>query len=622
MIRMAPWLLFLSIVAAGVRAGEALPEAVKDPFYGQVLFDFHQQNYFSAITHLRAAQQQGRLPNHEGEAELLLGGLYLAYGMQRSAEETFNRMLDRTDVPLDPALRNRVWLALAGIAYERGYEARATELLGRIDGGLPSPQAHERLLLESTLLTRQGHYSEAAAKLAAGGADSLERNYAQYNLAMEHLRQGREAEGVALLVGLTKLDSAAGAEYATLRDKANIALGYLYLRQERFVEAKTSFERVTLHSPFSNQALLGLGWVETGLGNRKGAVSVWLPLTEGHAADPSVLEGLLAVPYTLNQLGARQQALEYYKNAITLYDNELNTLEGIISGMNFVALAQDLVDPRTTPEAGWLWHADIKLSAAPGPYLYRAMASHEFQEVLRNYRDLLYLLQNLAQWQGQLDAYEAMVDQRQGAYEERLPRIQAAVARYDGNNQQQQRVGYAARMRDIAAASDAMALADGAEQELLARFARVEARFKRLEGGVDTSAQQHRYAVLKGSLIWRLETEFPARLQQLRRQLEELDEALAASREQRHSLSVAQQTGPSDFRRYRQMIETTRGRIGEMQQQAGTLMNGYEARLQQLTLAALQAMEGRIKEYQGQALFAAAQIYDRAQYLYEKGEQP
>lgn len=51
--------LLLCTALGVVAADEALPEAVKDPFYGQVLFDFHQQNYFSAITHLRAAQQRG-----------------------------------------------------------------------------------------------------------------------------------------------------------------------------------------------------------------------------------------------------------------------------------------------------------------------------------------------------------------------------------------------------------------------------------------------------------------------------------------------------------------------------------------------------------------------------------
>lgn len=613
-------LLLCSLFAGGARAAEALPESVRDPFYGQVLFDFHQQNYFSAVTHLRAAQQQGRLPHHGDEAELLLGGLYLAYGMQKNAEAAFSQLLERQATPLDPALRNRVWLALAGIYFERGYEVRAAELLARIEGELAPQQEGERLLLESTLLTRQGRHAEAADRLAGARRDSLERGYAQYNLGVEQIRQKREHEGRALLEPLTKLDSSADPERAVLRDKANIAMGYSWLRQEEFARAKPWFERVGLHSPFASQALLGLGWVESGLGNRKGALAVWLPLTEGHAADPSVLEGLLAVPYTLNQLGARQQALDHYKKAISLYDGELKALQGIISGMNFVALAQDLADPLTTPEAGWQWRADIIPSSMPGPYLYRVMAGHEFQEALRNYRDLLFLERNLARWQGDLDAYEAMVDLRQAAHEARLPRLGATLAKLDGNTLQQRRDHYAGRLDEIAAANDAMALAEADEQRQLARLARIEARLKRLEGGMDSSVQQRKFALLKGSLIWRLETEYPARLWQTRRQLQELDASLAASSERRRSLTQAQARGASDFRRYRQAIAAARSQMVAMRQQATGLMGQYEQRLQQLTVAALQGLEARIRDYQGQALFAAAQIYDRAQYLYEKGE--
>jgi len=605
-------LLCSSMVVA--QSGESLPESVKDPFYGQVLFDFHQQNYFSAITHLRASQQQRRLPHHIDEAELLLGGLYLSYGMQKHAEQIFNQMLERRSDPVDAESRNRIWLALAGIYYERGYETTADELLGRITGPLPPQQEDERLLLEATLLTHEGRYVEAATRLAASKRDSLERAYAQYNLALEHLRQGREGEGRALLEPLAHLEGNSGPERSALRDKANIALGYSWLRREQFAQAKVWFEQVGLNGPFASQAMLGLGWVESGLGNGAGALSVWLPLTQRTPSDSSVLEGLLAVPYTLNQLGAKQQALEQYKKAINAYDNELKTLEGIISGMNFVALAQELVDTRVNPEAGWQWRVDVKSSSILGPYLYQVMAGHEFQEALRNYRDLLYLDRNLTRWQSDLDAYEAMVDTRQSAYEGRLPQIQAALAKLDSNSLQQQRDQLAERLRRIEAANDFKGLATTKELQQLATLRELAARLKHLEGGINIEDQWHKLAVLKGTLLWQLETQYPSRLWQAKRQLQQLDESLATSSGQRRSLSEALARSPSDFKRYRQTIKAARNQMSEMQQLTRTLTSVYEGRLQQLTVAALQDIQARVKSYQGEALFAAAQIYDSALY--------
>ena len=53
------------------------PQDVKDLHYGDVLFYFYQDDYFDSITRLLAARQLDRIPHTQGEAELLLGGLYL-----------------------------------------------------------------------------------------------------------------------------------------------------------------------------------------------------------------------------------------------------------------------------------------------------------------------------------------------------------------------------------------------------------------------------------------------------------------------------------------------------------------------------------------------------------------
>lgn len=615
--RLLAYALLLCCVAGTLRAGDEPLQAVKDPFYGVVLFDYHQQNYFSAITHLRASQQHERMPHHADEAELLLGGLYLSYGMQKRAEEIFNQLLARQ---IDGALRNRVWLALAGIYHERGFDEQAQQLLSRIDGPLPQQQEDERLLLQSTLLLRQGRHGEAAQLLATYSRDSLERRYALYNLSMAHLRQGREAVGRALLIPLAQAPLEEDGESAALRDKANIALGYSYLRKEEFAQARPWFQQVRLHGPFASQALLGLGWVDAGLGNGSAALSAWLPLVARHPADPSVLEGLLAVPYTLNQLGGRQQAAAYYEKAIATYDTELKTLEGIVSGMNFVALAQELADSDTSPEAGWQWRADISGSSILGPYIYQAMAGHEFQEALRNYRDLLFLTRYLEQRQRDLDAYEAMLEQRQGGYEERLPQIEKSLARLDSAALTRQRDRLARQLAAIETAEDAGGLADGGETQLLAKVAEAEARLKRIGESPERAAAQRRLTALKGILIWRLETEYPARLWQVKSQLRQLDEALAQGQTQRESLRRAQEGAPRDFGRYRQTIAAARGQMEAMSGRAERLARSYEARLQQLTVAALQGMEARIREYQGQALFAVAQIYDYA--LHAQGEEP
>jgi len=65
-------LAFIGVLAAGgARADER--HAVADPHFGEVLFYFFQEDYFSALTRLMTAQRFARVPHHAEEAELLRG---------------------------------------------------------------------------------------------------------------------------------------------------------------------------------------------------------------------------------------------------------------------------------------------------------------------------------------------------------------------------------------------------------------------------------------------------------------------------------------------------------------------------------------------------------------------
>src|SRR5208283_439985 len=85
------------------------PHDVKDLHYGDVLFYFYQDDYFDAITRLLAAQQLERLPHTEGEAQLLLGGLYLSLGEHVEAGKIFEALLAGKT---SEAVRNKAWFYL------------------------------------------------------------------------------------------------------------------------------------------------------------------------------------------------------------------------------------------------------------------------------------------------------------------------------------------------------------------------------------------------------------------------------------------------------------------------------------------------------------------------------
>src|SRR5471030_279530 len=72
------------------------PHPVLDLHYGDVLFYFYQDDYFDSITRLLAARELDRIPHTQGEAELLLGGLYLSLGEHVEAGRIFEALLKQT----------------------------------------------------------------------------------------------------------------------------------------------------------------------------------------------------------------------------------------------------------------------------------------------------------------------------------------------------------------------------------------------------------------------------------------------------------------------------------------------------------------------------------------------
>ena len=49
----------LTAMLSGAVAAAKQPASVRDLHYGKVLFHFYQDDYFSAITHLMVAREQG-----------------------------------------------------------------------------------------------------------------------------------------------------------------------------------------------------------------------------------------------------------------------------------------------------------------------------------------------------------------------------------------------------------------------------------------------------------------------------------------------------------------------------------------------------------------------------------
>ncbi len=584
------------------------PEDVKDLHYGDVLFYYYQDDYFDAITRLLAARQLERLPNTAGEAELLLGGLYLSLGEHVEAGRIFEKLLAANT---SEAVRNKAWFYLGKVWYQRGYLDESEHALKQVSDRIQPRISAERYMLLAQLMLRQGRYDDAIAALRSWHGAPDWTAYAQYNLGVALVRTGRLADAISSLDQVGRMETSS-EELLALRDKANLALGFALLQAERAADARPILQRVRLDGLYSSKALLGVGWADSALGEFKRALVPWLALRKRNLLDSAVQESYLTVPYAYNQLGASGQAAEFYNSAIESFDAELHRIDDSVEKIRGGSLLDRLLDDDKKDSLTWYWQLKTLPDAPESRYLYQLLASNEFQEGLKNYRELNFMSRNLQGWREDLSAFHDMLDTRQEAYDERIPKTDAVIAATDLNAMTRKRVDFESRINDIEKSNDVAALGTPEEQRNWARLKRIEDYLAMHPDDPDLAEMRDRLHLLKGVMYWRLSQSFKARLWNERRSVKELQASLVETQKRAVLVKQAREGVPNNTSVFAARVTAVSARIDQMQERLAALSAQQNRYLQALAIRELQAQKRRIESYEVQARYELAAIYDKA----------
>ena len=581
---------------------------VQDLHYGEVLFQFYSGQEFQALTELEAFSQWQRMPHHTADADLLAGGLYLELGMHNEAGRRFERLLT-DNIPV--GVRNRAWFYLAKIWYERGYYERSEQAIGRIQGTLGAELEAERVHLLVNALMRQQRYDDAIALLKNwhGPADWMA--YAGFNLGVALVRAGRLAEADPILTSVGTLNTSSD-ELLNLRDKANLALGFAYLQADESAKARAPLERVRLNGPYSSRALLGDGWAHAAQGEYRAALTPWLELRQRNLLDAAVQESYLAVPFAFSKLNAGGQSAEYYESALTSFATESDNLDAAIANIHEGHMLDDLLGEDKDARYGWFWQLKALPDSPQSRYLYSVLADNDFQEGLKNYRDMAFLQGTLRHWDDSMEAFAAMIETRQRAYAERLPRAEALLNSDAQTKLRDARAAVGSQLNAIETGHDVAALGTPTERDQWSKVARLSDPLASMPASLEREQEGDKLRLIKGVLYWRLDANFKARDYDEQRLLREVDAALDELQNRWVRVQQARATVANDTGDYAVRIATLAARIQAMRERLAQASQQQNQYLENVAESELRTQKERLDAYALQARFALADIYDRA----------
>lgn len=618
MLVVAALLAPLSAARADEQTGTLKPTTVKDLHYGDVLFHFFKDDYFGALTRLRAAQSQARVPHHLDESELLLGGLYLSYGEHLEAGRIFERLLQQNVAPM---VRNRAWFYLGKVWYQRGYWEDAEKALKRIEGRLTPQLDAEKQNLLAQVLIQQGRFDDAVNILNGWRGPPDWTAFAQFNLGVALVRKGRMAEATTMLDAVGQLETSS-EELLALRDKANLALGYAYLQAGQPAAAKPVLQRVRLQGPQSNKALLAVGWADSAEQQYNEALVPWTELHGRNLLDAAVQESYLAVPYAFSKLNAAAQAAEYYTTAIDSYGAESQRIDQSIAAIRSGRLLDTIVANDRDGRYGWFWQLQNLPDAPESRYLYHLLAGHEFQEGLKNFRTLGFMQRNLEEWARSLEAFGDMLDTRRIAYDQRLPKVEETLAREEPEILARKRVELESQLAAAERGGDIVALGTPREQEMWSTLRATEDALAAQPDDASLDEMRDKVRLLKGVLYWQLNDAYKARVWGTRKSLKELDVALKETEKRWLRVEQARDNMPSDTEAFAARVAALKPRIDGLGISLAAAAQAQGEYLADLAVDELESQKERLASYQLQARYALATIYDRAANTANTGTTP
>ena len=591
---------------------------LKDLFFGEAFYHAYQGQFFDALQRLDTELGMYRgldqpeldtLHYHINNAEFSVGDFELNYRMHQRAGRAIKAVLEGA---VDEAVRNEAAFRLARIHFQKDQLDDAQNALARIHGVVPVQIKDDVEFLRANIDMATGRPGDAVNVLQQVHSDAGLSGFVAYNLGIALFQDGRTKEAIEQLDKAGRLQPGDAAGLA-IRDKSNLVLGSMLFESGDFERAKQSLDRVRLDGLFSNQALLRAGFAEATVQKYDRALVPWNILVEREPTDAAVQEAMLAVPHAYASLNLHGRAAIMYGRALDQYSKQIERVDASIGSIREGRFLKALIREESRQDETWVIRLRTLPDAPETYYLMDLMASHDFQTALHNYLDLEDLQSRLTTWKTSLDAFDDIIRLRGQNYEPLLPQVDAQFRELDSRIRLrlEQRKHLSERLKSMLTAPRPDYLATAEERIAGERIALIEKQLGDSDSP-ESLALRQRAARLRGTLTWRMETEYQKRLTEAHVHLNELNADVDALTKQYDAFVRTRQAATHSYVGYDVQMARLRQRVEEAQQRVESLMTRQGHMIENVAISQLEARRERLVAQQTEARFGVADSYDRA----------
>ena len=587
------------------------PHAIEDLAYGDLLFEYYQQHYFSAITKILVAKERGLFKDNSEHAELVLGALYVSYGLLDAGEAIFRDLLNTYTSPQGA---DESWYQLARIYYKRGNTQHALGILtSNINEPLES-RATEHVLLQILCHIRLGQVEQAQSLSQYLKEDEAQSVFVRFNMASAMAQLG-DMESAAGYYSDVLIKGRPNSELdKTLNDQAALALGIYYLRSNQLELAQQTLNRIRLYGPVANRALLALGWTHFHADRKLDALTPWMELNERALTDPSVQESILNVPFVFEELGALQDALDGYKSAYKIFRNQRRKLETIKLDIQKPDWIENIspVDISGQDAMGKLPEFKLPVDDEVSLHLYRYFASNEFQKLYRDYRELQRLYMVLRHWERQFPSFNEMINTHVERLNELAPKAESAIEN-SKNFYAYSRVKldeFEARLDEIIANDDLMGLANVAQLLQKERLDAIEAALTQL-GDPDLYYEEwQKLKLVKGLLMWDLNATAVDKRWEATKEQVAMNNMLVELEDRIRAVASAREVRLNRFYGFETRIQTLYKQVKDLEMETAALLRQQRRQMQDVAVQIIELQQQQLDQMRAKSLLAIARLQD------------